>query len=54
MAANGYPIPSFNQHGITAIAMDHFTYVDMAKYTKEVVKRLLCIRPVYRIEAWNE
>ena len=54
MAANIYPIPSINQHGSMAIAMDHFTYVDMAKYTKEVVTRLLCLRPAYKIEAWDE
>ena len=54
MAANIYPIPRLNEDGSMASAMDHFTYVDMAKYTKEVVTRLLCIRPVYKIKAWDK
>ena len=45
------PIPRLNEDGSMAITMDHFTYVDMEKYTKEVVTRLLCLRPAYKIEA---
>ena len=53
MAANVYPIPKLNEDGSMAIAMDHFLYVDMAKYTKEVVTKLLCLRPGYKPEAWD-
>ena len=51
---NVYPIPTLNQYGSMAIAMDHFTFVDMSKYRKEVVLRLLCRRPAYKKEAWDE
>ena len=44
----GYLIPTLDRNGSMAIAMDNFTFVDMAKYKEGVVLKMLGLRPAFK------